>query len=328
MKTNSGRRSFLKRSAAAALALPLVKSLEEYALAASDAQPRPPQAAQSSKGSVPVGTLKGVKISRLICGGNLISGYAHSRDLIYVSRLLKAYFTEQKIMDTWAQCEEHGINTMIFGPSDKVALGIYRKYRAQGGKIQCLAQLSPDKNNIAAAVNEAVDAGIVGAVLVGNCGDAWTRDGSIDKIGEFLQLVKAQKLIAGVAGHELRTIMTVEKAGLNPDLYMKTLHSANYWSKRKPDQMKEVIDNYGIDNYWCMDPEKTIGFMQELNRPWIAYKVLAAGAIPPRAGFQYAFENGADFCVVGMFDFQVSEDVAAVNAVLKTTQNRERSWMA
>lgn len=322
MKKNSGRRGFLKKSAAAALALPLVRSLEEYALAASEPKAAPP------KGAVPFGTINGVKISRLICGGNLISGYAHSRDLIYVSRLLKAYFTEQKIMDTWALCEQHGINTMIFTPSDKQALAIYRKYRAQGGKIQCLAQLSPTKNDIAASVNEAIDAGIIGAVLVGNRGDEWTREGSIDKIGEFLQLVKAQRVIAGVAGHELRTVAAVENAGLKPDLYMKTLHSTNYWSKRKPDQMKEVIDNYGIDNYWCMDPEKTIGFMSEVERPWIAYKVLAAGAIPPRAGFQYAFENGADFCVVGMFDFQIAEDVSAVNAVLKGTQERERSWRA
>jgi hypothetical protein len=122
--------------------------------------------------------------------------------------------------------------------------------------------------------------------------------------------------------------MVVEKAGLNPDFYMKTLHSTNYWSKRRPDQVQEVIDNYSTDNYWCMDPEATIRFMQELERPWLAYKVLAAGAIPPKAGFQYAFENGADFCVVGMFDFQVAEDVAIANQVLKETENRPRAWMA
>ena len=87
-----------------------------------------------------------------------------------------------------------------------------------------------------------------------------------------------------------------------------------------------MIDNYGVDNYWCMDPKETIAFMSELERPWIAYKVLAAGAINPRAGFKHAFENGADFAAVGMFDFQIAEDVAVANAVLKTTQNRDRSW--
>ena len=34
----------------------------------------------------------------------------------------------------------------------------------------------------------------------------------------------------------------------------------------------------------------------------------------------------ADFAAVGMFDFQIAEDVAVANAVLKTTQNRDRKW--
>jgi NAD(P)H-dependent flavin oxidoreductase YrpB (nitropropane dioxygenase family) len=67
--------------------------------------------------------------------------------------------------------------------------------------------------------------------------------------------------------------------------------------------------------------------MSELERPWIAYKVLAAGAIHPKAGFRYAFENGADFALVGMFDFQVAENVAITRDILKGL-NRERAWMA
>lgn len=77
-----------------------------------------------------------------------------------------------------------------------------------------------------------------------------------------------------------------------------------------------------------MDPEGTIRFFQELERPWIAFKVMAAGAIHPKAGYKYAFENGADFCAVGMFDFQVGENVQIANAVIKATANRERAWMA
>jgi uncharacterized membrane protein YphA (DoxX/SURF4 family) len=45
------------------------------------------------KGKVPAGKIKDVKISRVIAGGNLISGFAHARDLIYVSSWLKTYLT-------------------------------------------------------------------------------------------------------------------------------------------------------------------------------------------------------------------------------------------
>lgn len=318
----------MKKSAAVAVAAPLVRSMEEYALAAQEAKPAVAPPLGDPKATVPMGKIGKVNISRLICGGNLISGYAHSRDLMYVSPLLKHYFSDEKILDTWALSEQHGVNTMVLNPSDQRATKLYEKHRARGGKIQYLAQVGPPKDDLKTDVKQAVDAGAVGAFLLGNLGDAWTRDGDVKLIGELLGNIRNAGLIAGVAGHELRTVMAVEKAGLAPDFYMKTLHDTTYWSKRRPDQMKEVIDNYSIDNYWCMDPKETIGYMAELRRPWIAYKVLAAGAITPRAGFKHAFDNGADFIAVGMFDFQIAEDVVVVNDVLKKCDSREREWLA
>jgi hypothetical protein len=85
-----------------------------------------------------------------------------------------------------------------------------------------------------------------------------------------------------------------------------------------------VVDN-PADNYWDMTPERTVAFMQEVEKPWIAFKVLAAGAIRPESGFRYAFENGADFICVGMFDFQVEENVKLAKSVIQQTQNRERT---
>ena len=328
MKSHTSRRTFLKRSAAASLSVPLVRSLEEYALAEQQTSATPTFPPACSKGTVPMGKIGNVQISRLICGGNLISGYAHSRDLIYVSPLLKHYFSDEKVMETWSLCEQHGVNTMILHPSNAAEARLYEKYRARGGKIQYLAQIAPKKDEIATEVKKAKDAGAIGAFLLGNFSDEWSRDGDIKTIGEFLAAVKKENLICGVAGHEVRSVMAVEKAGLGPDFYMKTLHSENYWSKRRPDQLKDVIDNYGVDNYWCKDPKETVAFMSEVRRPWIAYKVLAAGAIHPKVGFKHAFDSGADFVAVGMFDFQIAENGTVINEVVKVTQNRDREWFA
>jgi hypothetical protein len=275
---------------------------------------------------MPCGKIGDVTVSRLICGGNLISGYAHSRDLIYVSELLKAYFTEEKIMATWALCEQRGINTMIFNPSDKRALAIYRKYRERGGKIQFIAQVDARKSDMETPIGEVVDAGASAILLVGNLGDTWAREGDMKSIADFVNRVQAHGLPAGVAGHELRTPQLVEKADIGPDFYMKTLHGGGYWSARRPDQTADVIDNYATDNYWCLDPEGTIEFMKNVKRPWLAYKVLAAGAIRPEEGFRYAFGNGADFCVVGMFDFQVADDAEIARKAITEAQGRLRPW--
>ena len=65
--------------------------------------------------------------------------------------------------------------------------------------------------------------------------------------------------------------------------------------------------------------------MKKVDKPWIAYKVLGAGVSHPREGFKYAFENGADFVCVGMFDFQIREDAIITRDLLKNI-NRQRPW--
>lgn len=321
------RRGFIRKSLAGALAAPLVGSFEEANLV-TQARAAGPATPAVAKGAVPLGKLGALQVSRVICGGNLVSGYAHSRDLIYVSSLLKHYFTDEKIFETWARCEAQGINTMVATSSDRRIAGLYQRYVARGGKIQYLAQVNPAPSDLTTAIAVARDAGAVGAFLLGNLGDRWVREGAVGRVGEVVEIIRDNGLVAGVAGHELRTHQAIEKAGIACDYYVKTLHSDNYWSKRKPDQTAEVVDNYTVDNYWCRDAQPTIGFMAKTKVPWIAYKVLAAGAIKPKDGFKFAFENGADFVLAGMFDFQVDEDAAIARDLLAGTLNRTRAWMA
>jgi hypothetical protein len=80
---------------------------------------------------------------------------------------------------------------------------------------------------------------------------------------------------------------------------------------------------------WCTQPEETAQFMATVKKPWIAFKVLAAGAIHPRDGFRFAFENGADFLNVGMFDFQIREDAILARDLIAEIMKsgRKRPWM-
>ena len=110
-------------------------------------------------------------------------------------------------------------------------------------------------------------------------------------------------------------VQACEKAKVPCDFYVKTFHSLDYPSAKM-----------NCDSSWCSNPQETAEFMRTVKKPWIAYKVLAAGAIAPRQGFAYAFRNGADFIAVGMFDFQVKENCELMPRIIKMTQKRARPW--
>ena len=290
------------------------------------------------KGELPKGKIGKHEISRLVMGGNLIGGWSHARDLLYVNQLFKAYNTERKIYETLMLCEAAGINAINIGFGSNELLLKYQK--STGSKIKVISQIAADvkdESTLFHAMYEAIRLKADILQIQGNWTDWMVRDQYVDRIGRLIDKIREEGFTAGLGAHTIDSLIVCAENGIIPDYYMKTMHHDQYWSahpreNRVPfeqDGTRYLDHNKFHDNLFCGFPEKTIEFFKNSTVPVMGFKVLAAGAIAPEDGFRWAFENGADFICVGMFDFQIVDDVNICIDTLKMineSNSRQRPW--
>lgn len=317
MKNEINRRDFLKGSLLASAA---------GTLAAGTTAAAAPLAGAEDTAALPMGRIGSLKVSRVILGGNLLTLFTHSRDLKYVRELAARYNTEAKMMETLALAEQHGINTLSCSAQPRV-LEMFNRYRARGGKIQwivCLAaKIEESMATYGEQARKLIDQGIESVYLHGAVADNLASMNRPDLIAKAVELVKAEGVPSGVGGHDIKVIEVCEAAKVPADYYIKTLHHHNYPTAPRPDEIKGP--HAEVPGYWCADPDALIKRMKTVEKPWIAFKIMAAGAIPPQNAFSWAINNGADHILVGMFDWQLAEDVRIARAALQNPK-RSRPW--
>ena len=268
------------------------------------------------KAPLPKAKIGDVELSRMILGGNLIGGWAHARDLIYVSKLVSAYHTREKIFGTLQLAEACGINAILTNP---VLCSVIQDYwKTTGGKMKFISDCGWSLN-LTPGIQKSVDNGAATCYIQGGVADELVKQGKFDAIAKALEQIRRNNMPAGIGAHHLSTVQACVERGLLPDYWMKTLHRTDYWSATPKEEH---------DNIWCENPDETIAFMKTLPQPWVAFKVLAAGAYEPEQAFRWAFSSGADFICVGMYDFQIVEDVNIALEALANQTNRERPWRA
>jgi hypothetical protein len=286
--------------------------------------------------NMPVGKIGNLTIGRLISGSNLISPNMHARDLLYMNALAAHYNTEERVFKTLQKCEEYGVNSIVLKSHN------FRRYRLSnyweewGGRMRWVADvITQDINSFEELLVEHLQLGAAAAYLWGGASDIWYYEKKQDNILKAFEIMKKYRIPVGICAHRLEPIMFCEKEGLKPDFYMKTLHHDRYWSAHPKEnwhymEMYRELSNDPAkyhDNMFCHNHDETVAFMQDVRVPWIAFKVLAAGAIPPQEGFKYAFENGADFICVGMFDYQVTENAILARKAIAESSDRKRPWI-
>ncbi len=315
MSFEMNRRSFIKGSIGTAVGISAVSRNANGKAESSDKE----QALHKGK----IGEMQ---VSRLLLGGNLLTHFTHSRDLRYVYELAAHYNTEEKILETLALAEDSGIDTLSIH-TVPWALDILKKHRKRGGKMKWIicptAPVTEGMDEYSRQVQELLNDGTEAIYLWGVHGDKLASEDKVDLIAKAVQTAKDYGLPSGVGAHDLEVIKKCEEHKIGADFYIKTFHHHNYPTGPKPEELTRPYNEF--PGYWCNNPKEVADFMRTVEKPWIAFKVMAAGAIPPKDAFKYVFDNGADHILAGMFDFEIEEDVRIVKETLPKAK-RNRPW--
>lgn len=251
----------------------------------------------------------GLKVARLIIGANPFGGYSHQN--AERSAEMKAYYTVDRILETWGRAEEAGYNTFITNNETPHVLQAVEAYLGGGGKMQWIAQIgrpSPD-----AVMEEQIDLtikrGACAAYIHGGITDALYESKDADKLRGWIKRLQDAGLPAGVAGHCHLAHLWVN------ELDIVDFHTVCFFN------CGSVHRNAG-DKFMLEDLYVAVDTVRKIQKPCIGYKIMAAGRIDAKMALEFAFNNikPGDVVNVGMYrgdkDNIVEENAATVKALL------------
>ena len=247
-------------------------------------------------------------VTRLIIGANPFGGFSHQcreRDEEMV-----AYYTVERIKETWKRAEASGINTMITNNETPHVMQAVREYLGDGGPLQWIGQLNDRSyESMFEAIDVAAEIGAKGAYFHGGAIDSLYAEQDADTVRAWSDHARERGILAGVAGHAPEVHLWVNSLE-TVDFHAVCFFNCGSLHSGKGDKFK------------LGDPYRAVEAIRQIEKPCIGYKIMGAGRIDPAMAFEYAFENikPGDVVNVGMHrgdrDDMVEENAGLVRQVL------------
>ena len=262
----------------------------------------------------------GKKVTRLICGGNPLSGYSHvSREMDWE---MVRYYTMPNVLALLDECWRHGINT-VQTRGDRYMMRAYLEHRQNGGQMQWIAQTASEFADIKANINEIMRYEPIAIYNHGTHTDNCWHTGRMEEVHDVVRAIKDTGLPAGVGTHIPEVIEYIEEKDWEVDFYMACFYNLARQYKSAPATQQ---DAYAKDQYPKADPPRMAAVLRAVPKPCLGFKILAAARncsteASLRSAFEFAFADikPADAVVVGMFQKdrnQVAQNTSVVRDIL------------
>lgn len=245
-----------------------------------------------------------LEVSRLILGSNPFFGYSHQNQAL--DEEMRAYHTDERIMQVLDEAARHGI-TAVAAPPFERWIALFRRYVQGGGKLRIwIAQPHADPDHMLDEINASAEGGAKAIFIQGaRVDEQFEQDPQLTRVRQWLEVIKKHGLPAGMASHRPDVHLAAEKLGLPTDFYFQCF--------------------FRPDTYLMEDRDKAVAAIRQIRKPVVGYKILAAGRIPPKEGFAYAFRHlrRKDGVCVGVYLKQKAEMIqedASLTAEMASTR--------
>ena len=214
----------------------------------------------------------GMEISRLVVGGNPFAGYSYITDKITNGAMMD-YYTADKIISALKYAETLGYTAFI-ATTCEFSRRYYRQYKNEGGTLKWIAQTHAPLD-MRASVNNAIEGGAIAIFHQGTSGDDLFERKQLDTMRAHLQEMRRAGVPVGIATHVPGHIDIAENE-FNVDFYMACLHNMR---RDNEGRVSSSISGLKNEPHKFVYEDRALMFqkIRELNKPCIAFKILAGG---------------------------------------------------
>jgi len=263
-------------------------------------------------------------VSRLIVGGNPVSGFSHFSGEL--SREMVDYFTAANVKGLLRACEAAGINTWQ-SRGDKHIMRLLHEYRLEGGRIQWIAQTASEFADIPRNIREIAALRPLGIYHHGAQTDRFWAAGKIEQAREMLKVIRQTGVQVGLGTHVPEVIDYVESKAWDLDFYMTCVYNL---SRTREEAERVAVLRVESELFWDPDREKMLARVRQTSKPCLVFKVYGAGRkcgsateMAEALGLAFRHAKPSDAVVIGMFPKrkeQVRENCRLVARAIRQAQ--------
>ncbi len=279
--------------------------------------------ARAAAPPLPVVSFGPHKVSRLIVGGNPVSGNSHWTPQL--SQEMLNYFRSDNVKRMLRDCERAGINTWQ-SRGDPHISRLLHEYRQEGGQIQWIAQTASEITDLDRNLNRIIlPEDPLGIYHHGSRTDQMWNAGNIDAVRDALKTIRDTGKRVGLGTHIPEVIDYVESKGWDVDFYMTCVY---HLSRSEEEKNKLAGGKAPRELFWDPDRVEMLKRVRQTRRQCLIFKVYGASRLCKsrqqmldalKLVFEHAKPN--DAVVIGMFPKykdEVAENAQLLSEAIRT----------